>query len=176
MDYDNAPVIIWLLWGVLALLPLGQILRLAGEGELGMPQAVAIVGACLIVGVILVALYGGAGAWMLLGGMLFFGNVLPWLGKKYSAKLHAQLDDDKVAKYRAALERDSRNSGALALLAEEFAKKQRYTEAIAHYEAALTLSPDTETNPQFQKWTRQLKYAREGLAAQVGQKPRRVRT
>jgi tetratricopeptide (TPR) repeat protein len=79
---------------------------------------------------------------------------------KQGKRLHQQLDDEDISKYLAAIERDSSNSGAHAMLANAYFKKQRFAEAVAHLETALTLSPNPETNPRVSQWTRRLEEAR----------------
>jgi len=148
---------------------------MADEGNLDMATAVFVVGGFIALGAVMVVVYGPAGAWGLLALMILAGNILPQLGTLYTRKLNQQYDDVKIQKYRAALERDSRNCGAHALLAEEYAAKARFAEAIAHYEAALQLSPDPERNPHLEKWTRRLKQAREAQHQQSAKKTRRAR-
>ena len=85
---------------------------------------------------------------------------VPLYYRRQGKQLHQEIDDEEITKCLAALHRDSRNSGAHAMLGEAYFKKQRFTEAVAHFEAALTISPDPETNSRVAKWTRKLEEAR----------------
>lgn len=165
----------WALIGLLAGVPILLILRQSMDGGLEAPIAAGAIGAIALLTALTLVSAGTVWVWVLLALMLAICALSPWLCTKYSNKLHEQIDDDYIAKYHAALQRDSYNSGAHAMLAEAYLKKQRYVEAVAHYEAALTISPDPERNPNLTKWSRRLEVARAEKAEWEAKNARRVR-
>lgn len=176
MDTAFQTAALWIFCGLFAVLPIVHLCRSAGGGELDMAAAVGIAFVLIIVAIRTAMSAGTPQMYALLALMVLVGVGAPWAGTQYSRALHRQLDDGLIEKYRAALQRDSRNSGAHALLAEAYLKDERYTEAVTHYEAALALSSDAGQNPHFQKWTRHLKQAREEQTTRAAKRPRRVRS
>jgi tetratricopeptide (TPR) repeat protein len=162
--------------GLVCAVPIYLIMAAWAEGVVD--AAVGISVACIAVGLFVCAWLTRDSAVMLCFAALLLGLCLgvPFYYWKQGKMLHQKLDEDDIARYHAALQRDSRNSGAHALLGEAYFKKHLFVEAVAHYEAALTLSPDPETNPRVTKWTRRLEEARAARTNWEMQQARRTRT
>ncbi|HEX8550978.1 MAG TPA: tetratricopeptide repeat protein [Abditibacteriaceae bacterium] len=148
------------LGGLLTAVPVLLLLRSWMDGALDAPFAVCAIFAVLLLTGFTLAASTLALMFLCLGMQLAVCLVMPFALEYYNKRLHQQIDDADIAKYIEALHRDSHNSGAHALLGEAYLKKERYTEAVAHFEAAITISPDPERNPQLTKWMHRLKVAR----------------
>jgi len=180
MDVTSTnPFMMASLWAAIALLagiPVLLILRQSMDGGLDGPVAFGLIAVIALLTVMTLFAAGTVWVWVLLAIMLGASASAPWVCTRYSTKLHDDIDDAYIAKYHAALQRDSHNSGAHAMLGEAYLKKGRFVEAVAHYEAALTISPDPARNPQVTKWTHRLEVARTEKAAWETRNARKIRS
>lgn len=140
--------------------PLAYVLRKADEGVLDLMNAfiaiLVLMGLMLMTGLAL----GTGWVFVILAVELSVLRVLRWWEFTYPAKLHRQLDERFFEKCRLAIAFDPRNAGSHALLADACAHEGRHAEAVKHYEIALTLAPDPETNAQYDRWVRRLEAQR----------------
>ena len=157
-------VFVWVLLGLVAVVPIFLLLRGWAEGSIDGILAIGLSCSILLLMALIRVTQGTF--WMAAFIVLLLAACLglPFYFARSAKQELQQMEDDDIAKYQAALERDPRNAGAHALLAEKYLTMGRPDAAVSHYEAALAISPDPERNPHLEKWQRRHRNAVEERA------------
>jgi tetratricopeptide (TPR) repeat protein len=145
----------WVILGLLIAIPILAIIRAClvdGTLEFGFAFA-GIMGILCLLG--LAWQSQGSGLMLLWVALLLVVCLgVPLLGTVQSKRHMRQIDNEDIAKYRAAIDRDPNNASAYVFLGDALLKRGSYTAAIAQYERAMSIS---ERFPQLQRKIDRLK-------------------